>query len=321
MAAVEPNSSPSPVEPDSNSSDRTNSAETTEARNEVVTPVCSNETGTDPAMVVLPPGQFVMGSDAANAASDEGPVHTVTIAYPFELSRCEISVAEFAAFTDDTGYRTSAEESGGCWVLDPAADAGFSQNASASWRSPGFEQQADHPAVCISWDDAFAYIDWLNSKTGSSFRLPSEAELEYALRGGSQEEYPWGQASQCGYSNGADQSMPPELQQLFISEDWTLADCEDGFGFTAPVASYPVNPFGLYDVSGNAWEWTQDCWNENYERAPSDGSAWETGECDQRVSRGGGWGVSPVVFRSAARLRINRGDGDGSVGFRLARTP
>ena len=236
------------------------------------------------------------------------------------MSRCEISVGEFAAFVDDTDYRTNAEEGGGCWVYDSAADAGFSQKSSASWRSPGFVQQADHPAVCISWDDAIAYIEWLNGRTGSSFRLPSEAELEYAIRGGTQEDYPWGQASQCGYSNGADQSVSPELQQLFNSKKWTLADCEDGFGFTAPVASYPVNPFGLYNVSGNALEWTQDCWNENYEKAPSDGSAWETGECDRRVLRGGGWSGSPENLRSAHRGRSYRDSGLDFVGFRLART-
>ena len=282
--------------------------------------ICRYEPGTGPEMVVLPPGQFVMGSDATNSQKDELPVHTVTIAYPFALSRCEISVAEFAAFVDDTDYRSSAEDVGGCWGYDPAADSGFSQKASANWRSPGFAQQADHPAVCISWDDAIAYIDWLNGKTGSSFRLPSEAELEYAIRGGTQEEYPWGQASQCDYSNGADQSMPPELLQLFNSKNWTLADCEDGYGFTAPVASKPVNPFGLYDVSGNTWEWTQDCWNENYEKAPSDGSAWETGECDWRVLRGGGWNYIPENLRSANRDRNFRDYGNNDVGFRLART-
>ena len=269
VETVESRSSPSPVVVD-----KTNSAETTDASDEAVKPGCSNETGTEPAMVVLPSGQFVMGSDATNSQNDERPVHTVTISYPFALSRCEISVAEFAAFIDDTGYRTSAEESGGCWVYDPAADSGVGQKANTNWRSPGFTQQAAHPAVCISWDDAIAYIEWLNRKTGSSFRLPSEAELEYAIRGGTQEDFPWGQASQCDYSNGADQSMPPELLQIFNSKNWTLADCEDGYGYTAPVASYPVNPFGLYDVSGNAWEWTQDCWNESYVGAPSDGSAW-----------------------------------------------
>ena len=271
-------------------------------------------------MVVVQPGQFVMGSDAVNAASDEGPEHTVTIAYPFELSRCEISVAEFVAFVDDTGYRTSVEGRGGCWVYDPALDDSFSRKGNVNWRSPGFAQQADHPAVCISWEDAIAYIEWLNRKTGSSFRLPSEAELEYAIRGGTQEEYPWGQASQCDYSNAADQSMPPELQQHFNANNWILVDCEDGYGYTAPVASYPVNPFGLYDVSGNAWEWTQDCWNENYDKAPSDGSAWETGECDRRVLRGGGWFNFPVYLRSANRSRSNRVNGLNFVGFRLART-
>ena len=262
-----------------------------------------------------------MGSDAANAASDEGPVHTVTIAYPFELSRCEISVAEFAAFTDDTGYRTSAEESGGCWVYDPAADAIFSQKASASWRSPGFEQQADHPAVCISWYDAISYIDWLNDKTGASFRLPSEAELEYALRGGAQEAYPWGQASQCGHSNAADQSMSPDFLQVYESNGYPLAECTDGYGYTAPVASYPVNTFGLYDLSGNVEEWTQDCWNENYEEAPGNGGAWESGDCDRRVYRGGGWTDAPRGLRSADRGGTFRVVGDVTSGFRLARTP
>ena len=302
-------------------SEKTRITRSTDGSNETVAYICNTETGSKPEMVVLRPGQFEMGSSTAGAQSDEAPVHTVTIAYSFALSRCEVSVAEFAAFVDDSGYRTSAENGSVCWVLDPDTDSGFSKKANASWRSPGFAQQPDYPAVCISWDDAIAYIEWLNGKSGSSFRLPSEAELEYAIRGGTQEDYPWGQASQCGYTNAADQSMSPELQKFHKSKGWSLAECDDGYGYTAPVASYPANPFGLYDVSGNAWEWTQDCWNENYGEALSDGSAWETGECDRRVLRGGSWNLSPESLRSANRLGFDRVQGDSSVGFRLARTP
>ena len=153
--------------------------------------------------------------------------------------------------------------------------------------------------------------------TDGGYRLPSEAEFEYALRADTEEKYPWEEAEQCDYSNGRDQAYGRENPDTVFP----LADCDDGFIYTAPVGSFRANAFELYDVSGNVWEWTQDCWNGNYEKAPSDGSAWETGECDRRVLRGGGWNFLPVDLRSANRNRLYRDDGNFNVGFRLARTP
>ena len=283
------------------------------------TNVCGVNPGNAPAMVVLPPGQFVMGSDAGDEQSGESQVTTVNIAHPFELSRCEISVVEFTAFVDDVGYVTSAEKGGGCWVLD-AGTSSATKNPRANWRLPGFLQQGNHPAVCISWDDANKYIEWLNSKTDSSFRLPSESELEYAIRGGSGDAYPWGEASQCEYSNAADLSMSPELKRLYQSKEWTLADCNDGYGYTAPVASFTSNSFGLYDVSGNVWEWAQDCWSDSYNNLPGDGSASEAGDCHLRMLRGGSWLNDTEDLRSSVRFWDLRGSGNDSVGFRLARS-
>ena len=174
-----------------------------------------------------------------------------------------------------------------------------------------------HPVVNVSWDQAQVYIDWINTVTAGGYRLPSEAEFEYALRAGSEAEYPWERGEQCDYSNGRDQAYQHENPDSNIP----FGDCDDGYIYTAPAGSFRVNAFDLYDTSGNTLEWTQDCWNDSYVGALSDVSAWETGECDRRVLRGGGWDDEPEILRSAFRIWNDRDVGYNDVGFRLARTP
>ena len=162
------------------------------------------------------------------------------------------------------------------------------------------------PVMNVSWEDARAYVQWLSRETGQRYRLLTEAEWEYVARAGTTTSRYWGQseAGQCRYANGEDGFGP----------------CPDGYENTAPVGSFQPNAFGLYDVLGNVLEWTEDCWNGDYSGAPTNGSAWQAGDCSLRVLRGGSWGNYPRSLRSAFRFRNPVGDRNLSFGFRVART-
>ena len=277
-----------------------------------------------PRMVVIPAGEFTMGSPAAEAERgvDEGPQRQVLIAQPFALGRSEVTVAEFRRFVEESGYRTEAERDtraqgcSGFIYADPAARD--PAPAYTSWRSPGLAQaQADPPPVlCVSWNDARAYAQWLSRKTGRRYRLPTEAEWEYAARAGSAGARPWGDdpVQACRFANVADQSR---------FQTWSFGqkhECTDGHYFTAPAGGYAPDQFGLYDMLGNVWEWTEDCWNASYAGAPADGSAWLKGDCRQRVARGGSWSTVPRFARSATRHKNPADFRDNLTGFRVARS-
>ncbi len=276
-----------------------------------------------PRMVVIPAGEFIMGSPAAEAGRgvDEGPQRQVSIAQAFALGRSEVTVAEFRRFADESGYRTEAERDAraqGCSgfiYADPLA-AGPAAQAVTSWRSPGLAQAESHPVLCVSWNDARAYAQWLSKRTGKRYRLPTEAEWEYAARAGSVAARYWGDDPDqaCRFANVADQSR---------FQTWSFGqkhECTDGHYFTAPAGGYAPNRFGLHDMLGNAWEWTEDCWNASYAGAPADGTAWLAGDCAQRVCRGGSWSTVPRFARSATRYRNAADHRDNLTGFRLART-
>ena len=275
-----------------------------------------------PRMVVIPAGEFTMGSPASEAGRgvDEGPQRQVSIAL-YALARSEVTVAEFRRFADESGYRTEAERDprvqgcSGFIYADPAA-ANPGPQAVTSWRSPGLTQADSHPVLCVSWNDARAYAQWLSRKTGKRYRLPTEAEWEYAARAGSVAARYWGDdpVQACRFANVADQSR---------FQTWGFGqrhECTDGHYFTAPAGGYSPNRFGLYDMLGNVWEWTEDCWNASYAGAPTDGTAWLTGDCVQRVSRGGSWSTVPRFARSAARNKNSADQRDNLTGFRLARS-
>jgi formylglycine-generating enzyme required for sulfatase activity len=270
-------------------------------------------------MVVIRPGQFVMGSPDTEAGrtSDEGPQHSVTIPKPFAISRCEITVGQFKQFVQDTNYKTTAETNGkGCFVWN-LEKSDWLQQPDKHWKNPGFSQTDQHPVVCVSWQDAQHYVQWLSQRTGALYRLPTEAEWEYAARADSETARSFGDQSQCQYANGSGQEA-----KSIADKNWTLADCNDDSIYTAPVGSFKPNAFGLYDTLGNVLEWTQDCWHDNYQNAPLDGSAWlETGggTCDRRVVRGGSWSYDPQLLRSAIRLRNNADEAYVNLGFRVAR--
>ena len=264
-----------------------------------------------PEMVVIPAGEFGMGSPASEAGryDDEGPLRRVVVG-AFALGRREVTWSEYAAFVTATG-RGSGD---GCF--EPI-DGELLMNPEMSWREPGFAQHEGHPVVCVTWEDAQAYAAWLSGKTGKSYRLPSESEWEYAARAGTTAARYWGSGAdaQCEYANGADAAAKSRFNE------WTVAGCDDGAIQTALAGSYEANDFGLFDMLGNVAEWVEDCWHDDYSGAPSDGTAWTVGgDCRVRVLRGGSWGSDPPILRSAARGSAITEFGESVTGFRVART-
>jgi formylglycine-generating enzyme required for sulfatase activity len=262
-----------------------------------------------PVMVGIPAGTFLMGSpaDESGRFDSEGPQHEVTIK-AFALGKYYVTSEEFLTFLKETGYRP----------------APCNQILNMGWSSPGGGRAASPyrgdlprwPAVCLDWRDAKSYIGWLNDKVrlahpemiraSGPYRLPTEAEWEYAARGGTKTARWWGNAIGKGNANcnGCGSAWD---NRLFANVD-----------------SFAPNPFGLYGMLGNAWQWTADCWHPNYVGAPpTDGSAWTEADCSTHVIRGGSWHNLPVFVRSSARVGSGRNAGQsdysGLAGFRVAR--
>ena len=267
-----------------------------------------------PEMVVVPAGSYEMGSPSYEGGrqDDEGPVHRVTIDRPFAVGVHEVTRGEWSRFESRTGYAPG----GSCWTYEGGE---WKERAGRGWSNPGFSQSEGHPVVCVSWEDAGAYVEWLSAETGTEYRLLSESEWEYVARGGSSTSRFWGESEsgQCSHANGGDRTLKSRYR------DWkrATASCDDGHVHTSPVGSFRANGFGLHDVLGNVWEWVEDCWHESYRGAPGDGSVWTVGgDCGQRVLRGGSWDYDPGFLRSANRFRNSTGFRDSNVGFRVSRT-
>ncbi|HVX04529.1 MAG TPA: formylglycine-generating enzyme family protein [Rhodanobacteraceae bacterium] len=276
--------------------------------------------GQAPAMVVIPRGTFMMGSPQRGRvqASAEQPQHEVTLARGFAMARTEVTVAEFRAFVRSSGYLPDSDRLGSASVYDET-NGRMQIRSGVDWQDDYAGQRAkpDDPVVNVSWNDAHAYAEWLSRRTGQHYRLPTEAEYEYAERGGTTTPYWWG-----------DGAPPREVENLTGSGDrspahrsWANAfqNYSDNHWGPAPVMSFQPNPFGLYDMDGNVSEWVADCWHENYVRAPTDGSAWVNPGCDERVIRGGSWGSAPDQDRSAFRMGAVADSRSGRVGFRVVR--
>lgn len=276
-----------------------------------------------PELVLLPKGSFVMGSPDSekDRDGDEGPTRTVNISKAIAVGRHEVTRAEFGRFVAESQYKTEAERSNGCAAWD---GKDWKYDAARNWRDPGFKQGEDHPVVCVSWNDTQEYLKWLNKKApGKNFRLLSEAEWEYAARAGKGgTRFPWGDdldyTKMCAFANGADETAKAQVQG---TSGWTFSKCSDGYAYTAPVGALQPNAFGLMHMHGNAWEWVQDVWQDNYTGAPTDGTAREAGgDSARRVLRGGSWNVNPRNLRSANRGRGTPVDRYDYTGFRIART-
>lgn len=253
-------------------------------------------------MVPLQAGRFVMGSPEAEAGrSDEGPQWMAQIAEPFAIGRFPVAVAQFASFVRESGHPVAPT----CrqW------DGGEFKEKPGSFLAPGFEQTADHPAVCVSWDDARAYAAWLSAASGQAYRLPSEAEWEYAARAGTTTRYWWGDeatAARANYKTG-------------VADD--AAAGGDRPRFTVPVGRFEPNPWGLYQMHGNVWEWVEDRWRPSYIAISGEADAAAAAEDrERRTLRGGSWLNSAKGIRSARRHAARPDFRRTDIGFRIAMT-
>jgi formylglycine-generating enzyme required for sulfatase activity len=271
-----------------------------------------------PAMIVVPPGTFTIGSppDEAGRRDDEGPQMEIRIARPFAIGQYEVTRQQYEAFLRDTNHPVS----GNC-MTDRRKPGAWALDAQTNFHDPGFPQSGNHPAACVSWNDAKAYIAWLNFKAGGNYRLLTEAEWEYAARAGSTTAYPWGSNIEdgCGHMNGFDKVILHKKGDLYKGEPISFANCSDGYLNTSPVGSYAPNTFGIYDMIGNLGEWVEDCSTQSYAAMQSDGTA-QSGDCDKRMVRGGSWGTQPRQLRSAERIRYSPTDVDDSIGIRVAKS-
>ena len=235
-----------------------------------------------PEMIRIPGGSFLMGDLSGKGESDEKPVHRVNLK-PFAVGKFEVTFAEWDACV----------AAGGC--QHRPGDKGLGRDK--------------RPVINVSWNDAQEYVEWLSRKTGKSYRLLSESEWEYVARAGTSTEFSTGD---CLTTNQANFNGTYDFNGCGKSNFF--------LGKTQPVGSYDANPWGLHDVHGNVWEWTQDCWNDTYTNAPADGSAWLTGNCDRRVLRGGSWVYVPAIARSANRDLNSPPGRINHYGLRVART-
>jgi sulfatase modifying factor 1 len=275
-----------------------------------------------PEMVVVPSGYFGMGSthsesdklpsDVPGVPDNEGPEHEVLIAHRFAVARYDVTREEYARFVDDTHLPDGSS----CQTLLPTGL--FIETVGASWRHPGFSQTVRDPVVCVNWADARAYAAWLSRRTANPYRLLTEAEWEYAARAGSnlertREGTP---SAPCQAFNGGDR----DYHSQYPGDRLVDFDCRDGYSATSPVGRFPANAFGLFDMQGNVWQWTEDCYHQSYDGAPSDGSAWLEANCTSHVVRGNSWTDDPRSIRFARR---GFGTDEGrfsSNGIRVARS-
>lgn len=282
---------------------------------------CTSQLGQPPEMVPVAPGSFTMGTPTTDPErqGDEPPPQEITLTTPFALARCETTVAEFRLFVEATGHRTDAETGQGCYAHDENL-TNWQQRPNRHWRDPGFPQTDTHPVVCVSWNDAMAYAAWLGQQTGEEYRLPSEAEWEYAARAGTTSSRFWGDDPDagCAFANGGDQA----LKQAFPHWNFETVSCDDGAIHTAPVGSYQPNPWGLADMVGNAAEWTRDCVPEDRRALDENGLVIDTTDpedCTNHPVRGGAWWDYPAGLRSAYRFAYPADGATQYLGFRLAR--
>jgi formylglycine-generating enzyme required for sulfatase activity len=293
----------------------------------------------EPEMVTIPAGTFVMGTSYAEdkrehiygKASDwSKPQHTVTVD-AFLLAKTTVTRGEFAAFVKAKGDLPKADRSDrllspvffGCqnYKYNDDGELEWGPDEARDWRHPGFDQTDADPVVCVNYDDTLAYIDWLNDVTGKNYRLPSEAEWEYAARGKANRDasHFWGdeRTTACQYANVPDRSLAEALRLDPGTPDGFF-QCTDGFAFTAPVASFRPNDFGLYDMLGNVEQLTADSWNEDYEKQTETKRPILARIYAQHSVRGGSWAIDARELRSGRRSAAMVGYRASTIGFRLA---
>lgn len=276
--------------------------------------------GSGPEMVVIPLGSFTMGSpkNEKDRANNEGPQVQVKFARAFAIASTETTVGEFRHFVKASGYSPTSLQTRKSTIYDESTGA-LAERAGVDWEDDHLGRKAadNLPVIHVSWLDAHAYAEWLSRQTGKHYRLPSEAEFEYALRAGSNTPYPWGE----GVPGKVVANVTGARDRSESKRNWlnAFANYSDGFWGPAPVRSFEANRFGLYDMVGNVSEWVEDCWHDTYQRAPVDGSAWVNDGCSTRMLRGSSWASAPDQVRSAFRLGAGPGSVDARLGFRLVR--
>jgi sulfatase modifying factor 1 len=253
-----------------------------------------------PEMRVLPPGEFALGSPASQGHNNErgasnGPI-PVSVSYALAVSTTEVSRGQFKAFMAANPNHQLQDRCAGM------VDGQMKREPGMNWQNPGFEQKDDHPVVCVSWHDAKAFADWLSRLTGRPYRLLTEAEWEYAARGGTPYPYWWGTFMDRGVANCADEG------------------CGDPFRHTARPSAVRANPFGLFHMLGNVWEWVEDCYDAKaYHAANPPYPRGVTGPSNcQKVIRGGGWGDNPWLLRAGTRQNWRPDMPLNDLGFRVA---
>jgi sulfatase modifying factor 1 len=278
---------------------------------------------TCPEMVLIRGGVFSMGAAPGEEEREGVPPAMRGRAQPqrqvavqaFMMGRFEVSRDEFTEFFRATKQRTDDA----CWA--EGIDGKRYHYKGFTWRKPGFEQSGRDPVVCVNWFEARAYTNWLSQITGKRYRLPSEAEWEYAARAGTTGPRPFAAdpTTFCTRANVGDLSLADAYKHR--RDTGRFGVCSDGFPFTSPGGTFPPNRFGLHDMMGNAWEWTEDCWNPTHDGAMPDQKPRVTGDCEKRVVRGGGWFNEPFRSTSTFRFRDSNGHNGNMLGFRVVRDP
>lgn len=271
-------------------------------------------------MVFIKAGCFEMGDPfpqktRLDGDPDEKPLHTVCLS-GYYMGKYEVTVGEFREFVEETGYLTEAEKGAGCYIV--IGGRNWENRPEMNWRT--LKQGEDHPVVCLSWNDVDEYIKWKRKKTGLAYRLPTEAEWEYAARSlGKPYKYSWGNNEPSG--NIADESVKKEMGDLF-PENTYWKGYDDGYVFTAPVGSFKPNEIGLYDMSGNVWEWTGDYYDVDYYRkSPRDNPKGNKSADSSRVRKGGSWNDDFRHQRISNRSRSYQFRSRFDLGFRLVIDP
>ncbi len=257
-----------------------------------------------PELVVIPAGEFTMGSpeDEIDRGADEAG-HPVTIPKPFAMGRHEVTIGQFRRFVDATGHVTEGERGGGCGFWDGDR---WGMTRDKHWQQPGFPVDDEHPAVCVSWNDALVYARWLSEQTGETYRLPTEAEWEYAARAGSTTPFHFGATLDTDQAN------------YYGEEAYGEGQPGEYRSATVAVGQFPANAWGLHDMHGNVWEWTCSGYNPEYQE-------WESECIDPRFSgihrviRGGSWDYPPRHLRAATRQKLRAEARNYSIGLRLVR--
>jgi len=263
-------------------------------------------------MVFIEGGCFVMGDRFSDGYPDEKPTHEVCVD-DFYFGKYEVTVGAFRRFVEDKGYVTSAEAGGGCkalsgtdWVAAP----------DVTWKNPGFRQGDNSPVVCVSYSDAVAFAKWMSRKNRKTYRLPTEAEWEFASRSrGRNYKYPWGNRENP-YGNIYDSTAQRNLGPIPA-----LGNYHDGYVYTAPVAGHAPSPLGIHGLSGNAWEWTHDYYGKSFYSASPRSNPQGPSRGNERVIRGGSWYSKLSCLRTSKRSRMPQEESYTIVGFRLALLP